>query len=269
MMRRTARLLIRLMAALIGGLAVLAVALGWRLAQGPISLDLLVPYVGEWLSTRYTSDVVVDHTVLTIVPGPRLELFAQGVHLTRGATRIDVPALALDANVASLFAGRLVPARVTLYQPRLWLQRRADGSFHVGFGEGGESALEWGENASPHGLGDLIEVAVEGASVIVDDRWLGVVWRARSVFIDLHHSERPGEGEHWTGGASVTVEVEGQDTDLHGTLDYWPMAGSVEAALGWKGLRPSALADAAPALAPLAILQMPLSGALRAKFDLA
>ena len=137
MIARSALFLGRLTGYLLLGVAVLTVLAVWRVVSGPVSLDLLTPYL-----TRALDDAVgnlrteVGGTVL-IWGGfdHPLELRLREVRLdaANGHELVRMPELAVGLSVRSLLRGRLALARLAVIRPTLHLERDLDGRLSLDF----------------------------------------------------------------------------------------------------------------------------------------
>ncbi|HZB90445.1 MAG TPA: AsmA-like C-terminal region-containing protein [Stellaceae bacterium] len=268
MIRRVSSHLLRWLAGIVAGLALAAGFLVWRLSVGPISLDALTPYVARSIAQAESGlSARVDHTLLSLGPGATIDIVARGVHLARrdGGAELTLPEVVMNFSVKAALHGVAAPTRIAVGEPRLRLARAADGSFHLGFadaGSGWADALLHDLAAAPDGSGPwgyLSEVAIRGATLTVDDRALGLAWEARRVDATLFRSEHGVSGRL----GLTAVEPGGVEADLRGAFDYRRREARLGMRLGFAQLRPALFAGAAPALAPLAAVDLPVSGELR------
>jgi hypothetical protein len=277
MVRRAAWLLVRWVAGLVAALAFVAGFLIWRLSSGPISLDYLAPYVaGSIAGPESGIRVQIDHTLLSLGEGSGIDILAQGVHLERtgGAAQLTLPEMALGFSLRAALRGIIAPTRIVLDAPELRLVRALDGTFHLGLGDETPGAGDWGEDllrdiAGPPdrrgSLSYLTRVAVRRAVLIVEDRALGVTWRARQLEATLRRGADGSIGDI----ALTVVQPGGEEARFRGNFRYVLDEGRVALQLGFADLRPALFADAAPGLAPLAVVQLPLSGRVRVTLDTA
>src|SRR6185437_6283991 len=192
-MRRCFRILIRVLAGLVAGIAVIAGFGVWLLWQGPVALDPVAPLIAAALSRDNGITASVDHALVSLNNDGRIGVLARGVHLSRpesGAT-LTFDELNLEFTLRAALRGVIAPTSIAVTKPQLQLVREADGSFHLGVGElDAPAAEDWGAKfvrdlvKPPSGggtLGDLRRVSVQQASLVVDDRYLGVTWRAENV----------------------------------------------------------------------------------------
>jgi hypothetical protein len=277
MMRRVALRLLHWLAAIAGVLALALVLLIWRLSAGPISLDALAPYVARSIAAAESGLTVrVEHTLLSLGPRATIDIVARGVHLTKGdgGAELVLPELAMGFSPEAALRGVAAPTHIVLDAPQLRLERAADGTFHLGLGAAGAGAGDWadallsGLAAAPNGhgpLGWLQEVAIRDAGLTVDDRALGLSWQARHVDATLLRNQRGVSGII----ALTAVEPGGVEATLRGDVSFIRGEQQIRTRVVFAELRPALFANAAPALAPLAALDLPISGEVRFSLDTA
>jgi hypothetical protein len=271
--------LLRWLAGFAAGLALAAAFLVWRLSSGPVSLDALTPYVDRALAgTEAGVSVEVEQTQLRLRDGAAaVDIVARGVHLSRqnGEARLTLPAVSLGLSLRAALRGVLAPTHIALERPELHLTRAADGSFRLGL-EGDEAAggADWAQVllhdvAAPPDrrgpLGYLTRVALRDAEVVVDDRALGVTWRA-------HHADaslvRDAAGSFGDIAFSV-AQPDGGEATLRGGFHFAAASNGLTVQLGFGALRPALYAAAAPGLAPLGVLALPVGGEVQVELDTA
>ncbi len=290
MIRRTAKILAWTAAGAVVVVGASGGLLAWRLAQGPITLDPLTPYVENALSDpqgRYTVDV--GELVISWVDEEesagltRLDLRALRVRAVNaeGTVLAAVPELGVGFSVRELFRGRLSPTRLELIRPRLQILRRADGSldFDVRAGalpdgrepqepEGGpdfageivETLLQPPDPQRPFGL--LRRLTVTGADLTVENRMLGLSWHANESDIVLTRDERG-----IAGGARLALDLAGRSTLVEASGFHAMGDATTSLSARFEGLEPASLARIGPALAPLAAVAVPVGGRLDATLD--
>ena len=267
-------LLLRYTAALLAGLAIAGAVLVWRLTSGPVSLDFMTPWVQEALADpEHGISVSVEHTMLSHEPGSgTVDLVAQGVRLRRtdGSAEVVLPRVALDLSVRAALRGTLAPTRVVLTAPQLRLTREPDGTIHLGVGEGtGAEDLASGILAdfdvrpNQRGvLGYLREVAIRNAQLTLDDRALKAIWQARRADVVLFRSEQGVSGD-----AQVVIVTGDQEASVHADFRYVDAERRLSGSLGIADLVPARFATAAPPLAALQAVKVPLTGQLGFSID--
>jgi hypothetical protein len=277
MMRRVASRLLHWLGAIMGVLALAFALLIWRLSAGPISLDALAPYVARSIAAAESGLTVrVEHTLLSLGPRATIDIVARGVHLAKGdgGAELVLPELAMGFSPEAALRGVAAPTHIVLNAPQLHLERATDGTFHLGLGAGGAEAGDWadallsGLAAAPDGrgpLGWLQEVAIRDASLTVDDRALGLSWQARHVDATLLRGQRGVSGTL----ALTAIEPGGIEATLRGDVSFIRGEQQIRTRVVFAELRPALFANAAPALAPLAALDLPISGEVRLALDTA
>lgn len=275
MINRHAKLAVELVGGLFAAAAVAFAVAAWRLLAGPVPLDALTPYLAASLSNP-ASGVRVDiaHVQVALGAGLRIELVASGVDLRVGASgpQLALGELTVDLGLGAALRGVIAPTRIVLDRPVLRLARDKDGDFHLGIGTGDAAASEAGlrqvlrDLSGPSDprvpLGLLRELQVRRADFVFDDAALGVVWRAGPADLDIHR-----DAAGMRGAVTLAVASGGHASRIAGEVDYVRATGALDARLGFGDLVPAAWAQAAPALAPLAALALPVSGVVRATLD--
>jgi hypothetical protein len=267
----------RLIAGLLAGLALLAGFLVWRLSSGPISLDDLAPYVAHVLADRANGlEARVDHTLIALGDGGSLLVVARGVHLRRGDgdAELTLPELAMGFSLRAALRGLAAPTRIVLRRPDLRLQRAEDGTLRLGLGGTASDAGDWADRvlhelaAPPNeqdALGYLRSVAIRDAVLTIDDRALDATWRAKRLDVTLSRDVTGIAGDM----SFVLEEPSGSEAALSGDLRYVAAIDDLVTQLNFTDLSPAAFATAAPQMAPLAALPLPLSGRVRLELNTA
>ncbi len=272
-MRRAIPVLMRFIAGAVAGFAVMAGFGLWYLSRGPISLDSVAPLVAAALSRGNGISASVDHTLLTLGARGRIVILARGVHLQReGSGTLTLGDVSLEMSPRSLLLGGLAPTRIVVDRPELRLERDPSGAFHLGVGDlASDAAEDWGQKLvgdlvhPPDGkgtLGYLTELSVQDASLTVEDQAFGIAWHAADANAVLTRAADR------TGGSFQIAMGQGTQTSaLAGDFTYLPSFDRLVVRLGFSELRPAQWSDAAPALAGLAAVDVPISGEFRAELD--
>ena len=262
------------------GVAVLAmalvavVALGiWRLSQGPVPLEVLLPYVTDAVE-RSLPGYGVQLARAEIAWGGwerGLDLRVGGLGIDGpGGTRIaDLSEATLRLSRDALLRGRIAPTALVLEAPELSIERLADGTLRVaGLGP---DALPLAA-LPPPGAGpgipvedSLDEVIVARATIRFADQPSGTVWEAREA--DLRLALSP---------AGIRVEGRGRLTRAGGSVllavAFDRPSGSGRAALSvvvdavMPGTLVRMFGDLSPAAGRLAALSMPVGGRVEMDF---
>ncbi len=268
-----ARTIWRIAATLVTGLAIFAAFFVWLLSRGPLSLDAIAPYVADVLSRGNGITVTIDHTLLTLGPRAHLEVLARGVHMARqGSGTLTLGDLVIEFSARAALRGVIAPTRIVVDRPDLRLERSADGSFHLGIGDettGG--AEDWGQKLvgdlvrppdRQGSLGYLTELSVVGASFTVDDRALGVVWHAADANAKLTRAR-----DHSEGNFRIVMGQGAAAPAIAGNFSYYPISRQVTVDLSFSDLKPARWSSAAPGLAPLKAIDLPVSGKFIAELN--
>jgi hypothetical protein len=270
---RHAHRLLRWLGAIAAVLILLVGFAIWRLMQGPIELDRLVPYVQAAIDRAEPGlGVTVSGVRVGIDRAThQLDLWVENVHiaLPNGDPLANFPEMATSLNLGSLLRGQLAPTRLVVQRPVVRLMRDASGaiSLRIGEGEAGDSgrgliAALTAPAASDHPLGLLRQVRIHDATVIVDDRLLGRRWQANHLDANVERSPDGIEGD-----LAVAVAIGNTPSELHASYRYMAARRKLDLALSAEGVEPSALAPLLPALEPLWRFHFPLSGTLATQYD--
>ena len=289
MIRRCAKLTIELIGFVIAASAIVVGIAAWRLSSGPVEIGFLTPYLEDALSDDpYRIEIGTSQIRWDGFDRP-LGLGATDVVLRNadGDLIAAVPELAIGVDAPSLIQGRIVPTRLELIRPRLYVRRDADGGYLFDLGEAGE-ASPTGEPVSepeqydnvietlladlsrpqteaegrPPTLSQLSQLRIVDADLIVDDRLLGLGARASNATIDLHRN-----ADGITGGLSVEAAVGDRQVavSVQGRFDFAERETDIQ--IAFDGLAPADWAHVHPVLAPMEALSSPLSGVLRGHLD--
>jgi hypothetical protein len=263
---------------------VLAAWLGFRLSEGPLTLSFLTPYFEDALrSPDGNMAVKLDTTVLVWSAETRtLEIRAEGVRALSGESVIaSVPEMSVSLSGAALFRGVIAPRALRLLHPTIRLRRDLQGNLQYGLGlqpsqdneadteksnvaidEAFQALLTPPNSNSPAGLLERVEVV--GGDLSVDDQLLGVQWHAPRA--DLRFLRNLyGISMH----SRIDLQLAGEAARLDADGLYRMDSKTVEATLGYGGVRPSLLAEVVPQLAQLASLNLPTGGTVGLRWSAA
>ncbi|MFC5306301.1 AsmA-like C-terminal domain-containing protein [Azospirillum picis] len=303
MIRRTTKIV----AVALTGVAATAVAAGgllaWRLSQGPIELDPLIPYIEQALSDsdgRFRVDI--GELVLSLEDergldgrssggARRLDLRARRVQAlnAEGGELAAVPEMGIGLSIPALLRGTLSPTRLDLVRPRLTVLRRADGSLAFDVRADGNATARRSETepdpleevlaslrqppAIDRPLGLLRRLSVLGADLTVENRMLDLSWHAKRADVILDRDALGTQAQARLtldlarGGTDPARPGSQADVTVAATGRYDNAAGTSELSLAVDGLEPAALSRIGPAMAPLAAVRLPLSGTVTARLD--
>jgi hypothetical protein len=257
-------------------LILVVVAAIWRLLQGPIELDRLVPYVEQALQR---SGAGIGVTVAGVSIGidqqtHQLDLQAQNVQLSlpSGEKLANLPEMATSFSLGALLGGRIEPTRLIVEHPALALTRDASGTLTFRVGNPDATADQFGlQNAlgmfAPLRPGtpwsQLRHIEIRDATVVIDDEVSGKVWRAVRAAATL---DRSADGA--AGNLSFAVALGNNAPELRATYHFIAPSQQLDVKLAVDRLDPAALASLSPALTQLAQVQIPLSGSADVSFNL-
>ena len=129
------KIVLRLVAALFAGSAIVFAAAAWRLSEGPISVGFLSPYIKDALTFGGTDvDIALKDTVLAWRGFDRgLDIVVLDLEVLdgNGATVAIVPELAIGLDTSRLLAGDFAPATVDIVGATFKLRRAADGILEI------------------------------------------------------------------------------------------------------------------------------------------
>ncbi|WP_374443945.1 DUF3971 domain-containing protein [Stella sp.] len=267
MVRRSARILLEILGALVAGATIAVALVAWRLSAGPISLEFLTPYLEEALSEPDGRRIEIGQTVVVWrgwEANPELRAETVVARAPDGRIVATVPALAIAMSLESLLRGVLAPARVELVEPRVHLVREADGRIRTDIGgpddrPGDPTVVETvlGELMAPlhrrGPLGQLRRLAVRDATIIVDDRRLGRVWTLPDGDLVFRRGDRGLDGT-----LSIDLDLGPRRQRLDGTFVHRGDSGTTRMELRADVPDPPSLAGLLPELAPLQGAVLPL-----------
>ncbi|WP_142849713.1 AsmA-like C-terminal domain-containing protein [Telmatospirillum sp. J64-1] len=269
--------LFRLLGALLAVLLLTLPILAWRLAQAPLTVDFLNPYISEALSAADGSvRVELDSTVLAWGGAQRaLSVRALNVRAldSRGRRMVSLPELALTLSGPALLRGELAPRSIELSNMRIRLVREADGRFRwlpgqLPEGEEVDEADASGalltmiaaELAAPLGsgmAGDLERLRIADTDLTLIDRAQGIRWHVTDTDIILQRDEDGVVAE-----VSGRLGVEGEESAISVIASYSRNDDSIEGETAFQAIRPARLALLNETLQPLTALDLPLDGLL-------
>ena len=253
----------------------------WRLMQGPIELDRLVPYVQALLDRSALGlEVTVAGVRLGIDPRTHeLNLWVRNVHVARpgGEPVAKFPEVATSFSLGPLLHGRLAPTRVSIERPVLYLARDTAGKISLRLGDSDDPA----STLAPQTLDDLVgsaghdqalaalrHVRVHDATVVLHDQASGRGWQAKHVAAALDRS-----ADGISGDIAMALPLDVNTPELHASFRYSVAGQQLDLLLAVDRLDPAALAATLrplfPALQPLEQVTTPVSGTLTGRLSLA
>lgn len=124
-------------------LAVLVAGLGYvRLRHGPISLDFLVEPIEQGINAELAGNKVrIDDAIVGLSETGGLEFRLSNVRVSEadGDVVASAPYAAVELSTSALWSMRVVPARIELIEPRLFVYYSEDGGLSLSFSKPVES----------------------------------------------------------------------------------------------------------------------------------
>jgi hypothetical protein len=250
----------------------------WRLSRGPVDLGFLKTRI-EAAVNNGIAPARVTIGAVSIAWGGFSHGLDQPLHLRvtdltvdepGGAGAVHIPVAEAALSARWMLIGRILPRSITLQGAHLSLIRDADGSLSFDIGGASEATSrspltgllailgaprETDLQAGGRRLSQLSEVSIHGATLLLDDRRLGMAWSADPADIDLFRHK----GGGMDGRAVLALALGGQRAVLTGGFHLAPAARSVHVEANLTRVTPTALAGSAPILAPLAAVDVPLT----------
>lgn len=267
MIRRTTRIVIEIVAALVGAFLLIAGFAAWRLTAGPIPLDFLTPYVAPALSSDSVR-IEFKNTVLEWEGWRRaVEIEVHDVKIigADGITLASVPELAVRFSLRALLHGRIEPTGLDLQGAKVLVKRDPDGNLIFGVGEGQGAAGGQLPNLLDGVLGPpdpdkrfgyLRRIQISEATVTVEDAGSNKSWNAEITEAAVTRTRSSGLDFNLI----VALVAEGKTArfTLEGTQDQ--ATGSLPVVLKFNDVDFVALGTAVPELALLRDIAVPLRG---------
>ena len=284
MVHGTVRSLFQLLGAVAMTIVVVAGWLAFRLAEQPLPLTFLTPYIEDALtSSDGRVAVKLDDTVLVWNGSNRtLDVRAIGVQAkgADGSVVAIVPEMSVTLSGPALLRGAVVPRRLRLLRPTLHLTIDDQGRWLVGVGQApigqapmGESPVGRGPGAAPGYVdqlkellavpGQLQRVDITGGDLTIEDQARRRLWHAPRADLSLRRDK-----QGVTGTLRVDLDIGSRLATLEGQSSFALNQRAIDLQLNFGGIDPSALAELAPVLAPAAGLHLDLSGTLRLRYEL-
>ncbi len=274
MLRPTAHFVLHLLAATVGMIAILVAATAWRLAQGPVPLTFLTPYIVDALrqsDAPFRFDVA--DTILVWAGWERtfdIVLLDVRVSDEKGSGAV-IPEVSVRLSLPAMLRGMVAPTRLEIISARLRIQRAADGTIAIGLGEGeGEvanaRAFLFADLLAPPDpddpMGYLRDISIRDADLLVDDRRLGISWQAPAATLNFHR-----DAQGITGDGEFVLRIGKDRAAIRASGAYRAADKSTVLRLAFADLRPEWLAEDVAALAPLRSMRLPVSGSVALTLD--
>jgi hypothetical protein len=288
--RRASRLLIHILGTLVGVATILLAAFAWRLAQGPIELGRVTPYVEAALNGQDLGFTVeIGEAELTWGDWQEafeIRILELGVFDNAGALLLSSHEVVLDMSLPSLIRGELRPRSIVLVKPQLMVVREVDGAVTFALMAPFESEPESEDQATSRVADDpvaltgnelvtvmldagaappfdyLRDVQIVGADLRIEDRMLGLNWSAPAATMGISRSE-----SGLAASAQVLLRAGDYklDVDLAATLDTG--SGQITVSAGILDFEMRDLPDLVPTLPKFDGLDVHVNSELNLVFD--
>lgn len=274
MIRRTTRIVVEVVAALVGVFLLIAGFAAWRLTSGPIPLDFLTPYVTQALSSDAVR-IEFHNTVLAWQGWRRaVEVEVRDVYVRGSDDTVlaSAPELAVRFSLRALARGRIEPTALDLQGAKVVVQRDIDGNLIFGVGEGQGAAggqlpnLMSGILGPPDPdkrFGFLRRISVSESTVTVEDARSNKSWGAEITEASVTRTRSSG----LTFNVILGLVAEGKTArfTLEGSQDE--ATGMLPVALKFNDVDFASLGVAVPELAALRPVAVPLRGHVDFRLD--
>ncbi len=277
MVRRSAILLIEVVAATIAGAAIAGALFAWRLAgEEPVHLRFLTPYLERALNPPGAAfRIEIGDTVLAWGGWERaLDLTARDVRAfdAEGDAIATIPALSLALSGRALLRGVLAPTALDIFGAHLFVVREADGRlrFVRADAAGGQLPGDEPSPLMPTLLGELLKPPEEGsatgyftsarmvgATIDLDDRRLGVAWRIPKADIEFRR-----DAVGIAGTIGLEIEGLGRPANFAASFAYDRGAGTVALDARISNVDMAALGLIEPSLVILSGADLVIGGSL-------
>ncbi len=267
----TSKFLLRLLAAVTAGSAIVFVVAGWLLWSGPISLQFLTPYVRDALNIGVQGvRIDLEDTILAWADWERtIDIRVRGVRLLDSEDSViaGVPEMSLGVSGRALLGGRISLTRVDLLGPELRLFRDIDGSFGIGTDD--ETGRDAGvvvaallerlqaEPLKHEDTQHLTRASVRAATITIVDKILNQTWRTTDGNISLVR-----DATSISGTISAVLDLDGVATLVTAKVSHGRDSGEVAVQLELEGMEPRTLASYVPRLEQLSALRTSISGSM-------
>lgn len=284
MIRRTSIVCFEVLCGVLVILGLLVAGSAWRLSQGPVSIQFLLPYAEDLLQrqdTRFHAEL--DDLILTWAGWERaLDVRALGVRLleknaARPVARVGEVSLTLSAR--ALVDGKIAPTSLEIIRPRIRLIRDESGGLQFDLDAPEKDAGTATTDSDDEALALLINelsgpaqpdsrlrylnrVSVIGAALRLEDRQMNVSWGARHADITF---ERAPIGLRTT--FDLDIDLRPSRPEIHGEGTYNLEAGLIDIEIRFARLNPNVIGERFEALDGLKALTTDLGGTASLQID--
>jgi hypothetical protein len=282
MVRRTVKIVIRLLGGLGAGFAIIFSLLAWQLSQGPISLGFLSEYIERAINKDHPDfSLKLGDTILTWAGWQRaldIRVLDVKVVTSAGSTIGSVPEVSFSLSGDALIRGNFAPRSIELYGPRLSIRRDRDGGIDIGFGVAVAAAGAGTDSealarrfmdrlmAAPsleQPMSYLSRVAIIGGAVTINDQMLKKSWKLPVADIRLDRL-----ADRLRGEINLVLNEQGRSTELVVDGDYVFTERRINLDISFTDVAPAVFSAVVTDLAPLKAFDMPLSGTVGLSFPI-
>ena len=286
-MRRLALIPLLLITAVTGhvltGATLVVAGLAAWVSTNPVSVETALPDIQALIPAPYTMDV--ERLELEFGTWPALiQVVAHGVEMGRDTDRVAIariPALQVGLDLPSLAQGAFRPTTLIVQAPALLVTRGEDGRLSAGLRAAGPTGGEAGGDAAAESqtvpaqpvlpevtdvlspltgnggpLSRLRQVEIRDATVIYIDRWHDFSWHIPDLQAVLRRT-----GEGLTGNLDFSLPDAGAQTRVSANFAH-PGDGPARVQATVADVVPARLAAIDPVMAPLVVLESPVSLAM-------
>jgi hypothetical protein len=278
MIKRSTKLCLEWFAGFLAGMVIFCLALGLRLASGPIELNFLKSPLANTLAlseqgihwrieqARLAWDGVESAPQLRIVNLQALDIKDQVI--------ATLPEMAIGLSLRALLFGDLAPGSITLLQPSITIVRNADGHFRmqtetnvatsavatpgpdlltgalqslIGDGDAGIAALRY-----------LRHLEIRGGEVLLDDKLHEAAYWVPKIDLELRRNRSGLSGE-----AALAIELDEQRTEFKTQLSQPKGATTIAITTQFDHIDIGRIARLVPEFADFSRLRTTISGSLQ------
>jgi hypothetical protein len=250
----------------------LASIAGWRLAQGPVQLDFLTPYLVQALNGHGSPfRVTIAGTNLAWAGWDRtLDIRVVGVRAVAEDGRVvaNVPEMSVGLSVKGLLRGIVAPTGIDIIGATMRLIRDRTGAFTMALGDSGSG----NENANPEVINRLIlavrlapdpdrpvtylkRIRILDAQLLIDDRLTGVNWGAPQADVVLLKEDGELRGNFF-----ARLDVGGSNPRVSGVASWHPNSDVIQIESEFDGVKIDRLAAKLPKFKGLEAVHLDVQG---------
>lgn len=277
------KFLLHVVGGIFGLVALMSVAVVWRLSSGPVSLAWVSPQIERAVNAEFTDyrlqfdDVILSANHSGSWP-PKLDVRGIGIHARQfdSGVSVLVPEISMELDVGSMLQGAVVLTGLTFHEPRLDLVLDPAGGIRFDHSED-EPETEaptlvetflTGLVEAPDtstAFGSLKRVAFNKARLAIQDPVRDMVWSVPRADIEI---SRAATGFDLRGSLSVALADGPVALSVSGGYHpNMPDKPAFRSHVAFASLKPARLAPFVGEVFDLGAIDLPLTGTLAAGFD--